>query len=271
MKIKKHFSFSSKKQIWRLLISDAGKLIIESRDLDTKEVYFNCIDLYSGGKLFSDYQFEEKSWIGIETIHNEILFLHKYDKPDMPVHRGISAFDLNEQKILWNNDITAFLFAYDGKIYTYQQGFEDRFFYAFDFRTGELVEELGNNYKKINSIREQADNAYNWGVYNYPQQISTADERTKQLITKYAGAFDLTEGIEFNILNDVLMFNFHTKINGGAYDNVFMAVDLNKEKILLEEKLNEKVTSLFTDSFFIYKNFLFLLKEKNEIKIFNLE
>lgn len=271
MKIKKHFSFSSKKQIWRLLISDAGKLIVESRNMESKEVFFNCIDLNSGSKIFSDYQFDEKSWIGIETIHNEILFLHKYDKPDMPVHRGILAFDLNEQNILWNNDSTAFLFAYDGKIYSYQQGFEDRFFYAFDFRTGELIEELGSDYKKINSIREQADSAYDWSAYIYPQQINAADERTKQLIIQNAGAIELNEGIEYNILNDVLMFNFHAKTKSGMYDNIFVAVDLNSEKILLEEKLNENATSLYTDSFFIYKNFLFLLKGKNEIKIFNLE
>ena len=45
MKLKKTFSFTDKNQIWRLLISETDKLLIETRDLEKKEVFFHCYDL----------------------------------------------------------------------------------------------------------------------------------------------------------------------------------------------------------------------------------
>jgi hypothetical protein len=48
-------------------------------------------------------------------------------------------------------------------------------------------------------------------------------------------------------------------------------MNLTNEQILLNEVLNANAASLFTDSFFVYKNFLFLLREKNEIIVYDIE
>ena len=98
MKIKKKYSFKDKRQIWRLLITDTDLLIIETRSVESREVYFNCIDIHSGKKKFNNIQMEEKSWIGIEMIYKDIIFFHQYAKPDMPEHRRILAYDINQQK-----------------------------------------------------------------------------------------------------------------------------------------------------------------------------
>ena len=45
MKIKKKYSFKNKRQIWRLLPTTTDKLVIEDRDTQNKEVFFNCIDI----------------------------------------------------------------------------------------------------------------------------------------------------------------------------------------------------------------------------------
>ncbi len=47
-KIKKLYNFSNKRQIWSLLPTENNLLIIEERDKEKKEVYFNCINIISG-------------------------------------------------------------------------------------------------------------------------------------------------------------------------------------------------------------------------------
>jgi hypothetical protein len=271
MKITKHFSFDSKKQIWRILISDSNKLILETRDMHSKEVYFQCFELSSGKKVFSDFQFEEKSWIGIEAIHDDIMYLHKYVKPDMPIHKGIIAFDVNAKKVLWKNENLSFLFAYEKKVYCFKQGFDERDFYILDSSTGNLLDELENDYHLIDSIREKSEAEKNRDDYLYPEIFIQEDEEEKKIINNICQDFDTSGDIEFISNEGMVMFNVHKKKKNDVFDNCFFVVNKYSGKILFEEILNAGVSSLYTDSFFIYKNFLFLLKEKNEIKIFTLE
>ncbi len=271
MKIKKYFTYNSNRQIFRILISDSDKLIIEARNMDSKEVYFDCYDLIKCKKIFTGFQFEEKSWIGIETEHKDVIYFHKYDKPDMPRHRGVIAFEINTQKILWINEELAFLFPYGNKIYCYKQGFEERYFYALDSLTGELIEDLGNDFQLVNSLRGKSDSQKDWSTYNYPERFSSADEKTKAFINDFIKETGIDGNIEFCTKNNLLLFNYHTKTKMGKYDNIFAAVEIDSNKTIMKKTLNSDSTMFYTDSFFIYKNFLFLLKEKNEINIFTLE
>jgi hypothetical protein len=271
MKIVKHFSFNSKKQIWRILISDSNKLILETRDMHSKEVFFQCFELANGRKIFSDFQFEEKSWIGIESIYDDIMYLHKYAKPDMPIHKGVIAFDLDAKKVLWANENLSLLFVYEKKVYCFKQGFDERSFYILDSLTGNVIEELENDYHLIDLIRDKAESGKNRDDYIYPEIFIPDDEELKNAIDKVCENIDAAGDIEFISYEGMLMFNVHKKKKNGTHDNCFFVVNTRSGKILFDEILNSGVLSLYTDSFFIYKNFLFLLKEKNEIKIFTLE
>ena len=76
--LKEHLTYKTGKQIWRILISGSEKVLIEKRDMESKEVYFDCLDLVSGEYVFTDLQFEEKFWLGIEKIYKDVIFFHKY-------------------------------------------------------------------------------------------------------------------------------------------------------------------------------------------------
>ncbi len=92
--IKKNYSFSNKREIWRLIPSQSGYLVIEERNMKSKEVFFNCLKLDDGKIYFKNFQLDEKFWIGIEAVSKNIIFFHKFRKPDMPGHKGIYAFDI---------------------------------------------------------------------------------------------------------------------------------------------------------------------------------
>ncbi len=268
----KHFNYKSDKQIFRLLISDSDKLLIETRDTETKEVFFNCFELENGKKVFNDLQLEEKTWLGIEAIYKDVIFFHKFPKPDMPGHKEIIAFDLVKQKTIWQNNELVFSFAFDDKVYSYSQGFEERFFYALDYKTGELVNDLGNNLSLVNSLRTESENSKDWSRYIYPElKKSYASETNQQLIKQFTESFSLVGEIEWAELDDILLLSFHSKDKDEKFTNRFAAVAKTTGTTILFETLNEKITALLTDSFFVYKKFLFLLKGKNEVFVYKTE
>jgi len=270
--MKKYFQYKSGKQIFRLLITDSDKLLIETRDTNTKEVFFNCFELESGKQIFTEIQLEEKTWLGVEAVYKDIIYFHKFPKPNMPGHKEIIAFDIAGQKIIWQNNVYAFSFVYEDKVYAYTQGFEERFFYSLDYITGEVLKDFGSNYELINSLKAQQENSKDWSRYIYPElNISGADDKNKQIISQFTDGFSLVGEIEWLEINDLLFFTFHTKEKDEKFTNRFAAVSKTYGETILFETLNEKITALLTDSFFVYKKYLFLLKGKDEVTIYRLE
>jgi hypothetical protein len=270
--MKKHFTYISEKQLWRILVSDSDKLILETRDTETKEVFFDYYELKNNNVVFSNLQLEEKHWIGIESIYKEIIYFHKFPKRDLPGHKEIIAFDIVSQKVLWTNSDYTFQFVYRDKVYCFTQGFEERKYFILDFMTGEQLEELGNNYGLINQLRAEADAAKDWSVYIYPDRLSDCeDENTKNLIDSKKGKLQITGEIEFNVYKNLLLYNFHEEVTKDKFTNRFRILDRNSSNVIFEEVLNENSSALFADSFFIYKNFLFLLKGKTGVYVYCLD
>ncbi|PKL82644.1 MAG: hypothetical protein CVV24_09065 [Ignavibacteriae bacterium HGW-Ignavibacteriae-3] len=272
MKIKKHFKYKSHGQIWRILISDSDKLIIETRDRVTKEVFYQCYELGTGKSIFTDLQLEDKFWVGIEGLYKNIIYFHKFPKPDMPGHKQIIAFDIASQKTLWSNTDLSFLFIDDDLVYGFQQGFEERTFYALDYLSGAVLKEFGNDYKTINMLRAESEEEKDWSDYLYPKKFTEAetDLRVDKAVKSKTENLAIEGEVEYNFSGDLLCFNFHSKVFEGSFVNRFFAVNLSNGKLLLDEVLNANATALFTDSFFVYKNFLFLLREKNEVIVYAL-
>ena len=170
MKLKKKFKFSDSNQIWRIKITDTDKLFVETRDTEKMGAYFHAYDLASSRKIFSGLQMSEKYWLGIEAIKNDIVFFHRFAKPDMPGHLGIFAFDINSQKVMWEDESYAFLFLDNDLLYVYQERFEGRAFFTLNIHTGEVVDELGENPDEINELRDKAERSVDYSSYVFPEK-----------------------------------------------------------------------------------------------------
>ena len=273
MRLKKKYIHNNRRQIFRLLPTNSGKLIIEERDIEQKQAFFNCLKIDSGKKIFKDLQLDEKFWLGIETIYNDIIFFHKFTKPDMPQHNGIIAFDINEQKIAWQDDRCTFLFIKDEKVYTFQQLFEDRKYITQNYKTGEVIEELGIDAASINYLRELVINSEDFSGYLFPQQYSSSSvitEPANQFLKGLRETHLINGSIEFVLKDQLLMFNFHEINPDNSLKNIFKAVDLSKGKYILEETLNSQTNAFAPDSFFIKDGLLFLLIERTKVGVYEI-
>jgi len=270
MKIKKEYNYTNKRQIWRLLPTPSDKMVIEERDTESKEVFYNCLEISSGVSIFKNLQLEEKYWVGIEIIYNDLILFHKYPERDMPGHRGIIAFDINSQKILWQNYNYIFLFIWDEKIYCYQITFEGRKFYTVDIFSGELIEDLGEDSNSINILREKSFDAVSYEDYLFPEAFNTSSAKNSELIDfmqNFRKNHVIVGEIEFVKLDGYILLNCHEPLKDGNLKNTFRAIEISSKKIIFEEKLNFQTKAFVPDSFFIKDNFLFLLIEKTKLTV----
>jgi len=273
MKLKKKYVHSNKRQIFRLLPTNTGKLIIEERETEKKQAYFNCLKIDSGKKIFKDFQLDEKFWVGIEAVHSDFIFFHKFTKPDMPQHIGIIAFDINEKKIIWQDDYRTFLFIMDEKVYAYQQLFEDRKYFSLGLRTGKVIEELGIDSDSINVIREDVITSEDFSGYVFPQQyLSSAilTDPAKKFLDSLREIHLIKGSIEYAVKDRLLFFNFHVINPDNSLKNIFKAVDLSKGKFILEVTLNSQTNAFAPDSFFIKDDLLFLLIERTKVGVYEI-
>ena len=273
MKLKKIFRFDNKRQIWRILPTDTGKLIIEEREPGKKQVFFSCLELDSGKKIFKDFQPENNFWIGIETVKYDIIFFHKFAKPDMPKHKGIFAFDIRSKNFIWENPELTFLFIFKEKIFAYKEKFEGRNFFSIDHLTGEIVEELGNDHEKINQLRseslleEKVNGCLFPEIYEPETQLNLS---ANNIFNSLRNNFVISGKIEFILKDELLLMGFHTVNSKGSFDNLVRAVDLSRGKYILEETISKETSLYLSDSFFVKDNFLLLLFGKTRLEVYKI-
>ena len=93
--------------IWRLIpsASKENNWVVETRSgtLKTLSFYF----------LSTDYKLVELNtsldwWTGIEALNGNIILVHGYLQEDLPIHKGIKAFDAIKNEWLWENEFVVF-------------------------------------------------------------------------------------------------------------------------------------------------------------------
>lgn len=268
MKLKKSFSFTDKNQIWRLLISKTDKIIIETRNTETKEAFFHCYNFLTEKKIFKDLQLEEKYWLGIEAVDNDIIYFHHFAKPNMPEHKGIFAYDINEEKIIWQNSDLVFLTIYENKIYAFKRKFEGQDVYILDNLTGEITKVLGSDLNKVNEILNIVQFNEDYSQYKYPEKYNNnSNYKISEIINSEIKNKEIVENVETIIFSEYLLFNYYMKNKNNLLDNVFAVYNIDKKKKVSSEIINKNLNATSPDSFFCYKNFLVLLKNKNEILV----
>lgn len=274
MKLKKQYKHDNGKQIWRVLPTSNNKVVIEEREVKTKEVFFSCLEINSGKKLFNEFQFDEKNWIGIESVYKDIIFFHAYHKPDMPAHKSIIAFDILSQSILWQNDDYIFSFVREDKVYCYQQRFESPVFFALDYLTGNVVDNFGTDSAKLQQFREEANNEFEKQNYLFPEYFNRIDivtENYQKYLLQILTDNVIKGEISYLKMADLLMYNYHEIINNNTFNNIFVTFDLRKNKILLKETLDKNLVNLMPESFFVKDDFLFLIIDKTKLFVYQIK
>ena len=267
--VKKKYSYTNNRQIWRLIPADSDKIIIEDRDKDKKEVFFNCLDISTGKVFFNGLQLQDKFWAGVETVYKDIIFFHNFLKPGLPIHNGIIAFDIKSKKIIWKTEDYNYLFVKDDKVYVYKNKFEGKEFSSLNYKTGNKLEDLGNDAKSINIFREE-ENKKKFEEYTFPKAFDSSSEYSfTGIINELRTEKNITGEINYIELNNLLFINFHEILPHGNFRNIIRIIEIGSKKVILEEILDRETKLLIPESFFIVKNLVFLIKEKIKLIVYS--
>ncbi len=270
MRLTKHITFKSDNQIWRLKLNEIDDLLIEIRDTSTKEVSYNIINIPSKKTITNYINLPDNIFLGFEAFYSNFIFFHKFVKPDLPMHLGIFTFDINVGKIIWENLDYNFLLINNNSLIAQKQGFDENILVELDLLTGNFIQSLSLSLDEIDEMHNGFMSKYNFDLYGYPEEIMLTDyEIINNVIEKYTKSFPLKYNPQLLIYEDLFLSNFHLLTNKGI-TNYFVAVN-NKGRIVEEIILNKSVNAFVPESFFTYKNYLILLKEKSELLIYKME
>ncbi|MCX6164088.1 MAG: DUF4905 domain-containing protein, partial [Ignavibacteriae bacterium] len=145
-KLKIFWSFSQSGNIWRFIFGGDKYIIGETRDTVNKKLYLFTLDFNTGKVFLTDYSFENYNfWVSIEGANENVFFLGRFEKPELPYQKNIIALDIETGQKLWENEKYSYLLNTEDQIFGIQKKFESNEIAELDLKTGEIIKILNES------------------------------------------------------------------------------------------------------------------------------
>ncbi len=266
------WSFTPGGNIWRLLPSQTGEFVGEARDQDKKRVTFFAVNADSGTPLWSDRSFDEAWWMGIEEVGGEIVLVHGFASPDMPQHKGIVALGLRNGAQLWENKDWTYWFIQDDAVIVHKTVFEKRIVAELDIRSGNVRREL-NDEGEISRVAESANRISQMhDSLVFPEIFDPGDQDSpvsRVLREEFSGP-EVRGDVEFAVSGDYVALNVHRRSPRAAgesetVDNEFKICDAKSSRIVYADTIARNARGPVPDSFFLWRNVVYYIKDQKTI------
>ncbi|HTE30271.1 MAG TPA: DUF4905 domain-containing protein [Chryseolinea sp.] len=237
--------------IWNTVVTpEEGILIIEVRNKELKRVTFSALSTGLGNFLWKDIAFDEPWWISLNAAAKQTAIFTIYLENNNPDKKGIFAYDITAQKVMWwNNDFS--LVAVN-----------DRFVRGIASKYGvrELTLELGTGVETSaeKELLQSPD-----GVLR-PFQYTEDSSHFITIKTFLSSRFNLlpVSALEYLEYDALIFLSFYVQEGGLA--NYLMIISDNGD-LLMKEKLDEQLKGIGLDTFFLYGDSVFFVKNKREL------
>jgi hypothetical protein len=239
--------------IWKTLADpDHGRLYIEVRNNDRKQVSFSALDLENCQWLWYNVTLDEPWWISLAAVSGNTLLFTVYTDTNNPDKKSIFAFDILLQKIQWwkvNFSITevvgSFIRGVDSK-----------------FGSKEVMLKISDGMPADEEPVVLADEQ-NFIVikpFQYPEG-SAHFETLRSFVAMKCNILPVIsiEYCEYHSL--ILISVFEGPEDLANYLIVFNSAG----DLLLKETLGEHLKGIALDTFFIFSGFLIFVKNKREL------
>ncbi len=268
-KVKHFWTFSQAGNIWRFIFGGDKYIIGETRNTKDKKLYFFSLGYKTGKVFLKDFTFENDNfWVSIEGATENLFFIGRFEKPEIPYQKSIIALDIETGQKIWENKNYSYLFNTEKLLYGINRKFDSNDIVEIDLKTGEVLKQITENEQpQIYNLRNRNEDIL-FENSNYPvvYKKETSEKNVDNILEKYL-EMENAQNIEYILSEHLLIFNYYIKLQnnlGGEnnFINKFAIYDLAKSDLLFEEVLNKETRYCVPDNFFIKDNFLFYLKEK---------
>ena len=251
--------------LWKLEITNAGRLVGEARNIDTKRMSLFAIDLDSGSLLFSGCELDEPWWAALDNVIGEIAIVHRYPKPDMPNVLGTWAIDAASGAVLWH-DATLRILCGTREILLAQRGASHdapRLVFV-DAQTGVELEEADEDRAAL--FQQSCGDDDRWSGWTSSEELSEDDPRVHALKTLMGGAPEERRGpIETATHGGYTVVSSYVRSRHsadamlqGQLDNVLLVA--HDDRVVYRETIASRLPAPTSDSFFLRSGILYFVR-----------
>jgi hypothetical protein len=270
--IEPFWTYSSEGVLWRILFSPHQRIIVEIRDQERKQASFSCLDEETGLPLWQNLQLGEKWWVGLETIHDRYAILHEFPKPDMPEHRGIWVVDVETGSLLWERRELTFWFAFQNRLYAYEQRFDKRVGYVLEMASGATLELYEEGLESLLAVRQLAMHTEEPEETFFPlrAEISSPRPALDGIIRKEIQGEAVVGSVEFLQHRNLLILNYHSAMKESSPEAPLLKsrlkiLDLRRGSRIYDDILFEGGNAPVPDSFFVRHNSVYFVRNQHTL------
>jgi len=96
--------YTTPNTIWKILPdTDLNLLVVEKRNLEQQQVFFDILDVQSEKKLVENLIVWENWWVSVAAIACNHLVLVLYEQDNGLANKGLIVYDIKQQQIAWQN------------------------------------------------------------------------------------------------------------------------------------------------------------------------
>lgn len=238
------FSEKFKGLIWKIRIHEKkGYLAVESRQLESRKVAFTVLDIQTGEINFKEKSFLEPMNLNLAYVAQDNILLTANEHIDSPGSKGLVSVKIVDGEILWerynftlNQAAPYGLQVFDPRIYP-------------------------RKYTWIDHISAE----------NIAEQENCESGNSELIFPSLFESYTLPDFIKHGpIQGDISVLNFN-KLSIVCFHQTFennmqqRLVVYQEDRILLDDIMISGIQKLQPESFFIMRNSLFYIRNKDEI------
>ena len=274
--LKTHWTFKQKGIIWKFFFAGENIIAGETRDTKEKTAYIFSIDIGTGKTILKNFLFENGNfWNAITNSDSERIYFTRLDKSGLPVSKGLFALNVLNGNLLWEIPDVDYFFCSGNKLYCTKQNFESTDIYEYNNVDGCLIRKvLFEERNEVFMERDKADLDFYNEEFDYPVKYNK-DSPTPtafEIIESEIKDKKLNSPPEFIEKENYVLFNYYINkevnlknITANSYQNIFCIYNKPNNKLVYKSILIEETSYEVPDSFFVKKDFVFFLREKNEL------
>jgi hypothetical protein len=250
-RIEFNFSHQFAGTIWNSALSNSNAvLLLEVRDGHERKTSFSALDLNSGKLMWTDVVFDERWWIGLDGVQEDVAVFSVFTETSNPDRKSLVAYHIGERQILWwRNDFSLSALGHNCALgISTQYGHRD---VVVDLLTG----------NETQFIPAKPDER----LVKRPVQYMEGHDYFSTVRTFLQSRFNFEAVISLEYLEEssfVFISCYLQGEQGLINDLLVLSAD---GEMVLRENLGEQLKGIGQDTFFIYGGSVIFVKNRGEL------
>lgn len=265
--------YESTAWIWRFLFSNGNYYILEIRWKEEKKVQFMAIHNRTGKVIWDGLELDEKWFIGIESVFDDILFLHGFLDPNVPEHYGIYAINAKTGELMWYDTEKTYYHYVDNQLIVYEPTDDVRVYYALDPLTGKQLKSLTQNEMELENLRQATPQYEGLSSIRYADHWAFDDTDKSELIQFFKQFMKqpiISMGLDVLDVGEKIVLGYYRKDDTLDICYDLLMIQSRTGKIIVKEVLASHLKGSAGDQFFLHDSQLVTFKDRKKVLAFDM-